>query len=165
MTRANRVFVLVVLGLALFCTPLWSQEDNPVGQVTWLEVSAGFYHTCGITSDGIAYCWGGNGKGELGTGTTDNSPTPVPVAGDFRFATISSGVSHSCGLTVDGSTYCWGRNSRGELGTGTTDNSPTPVPVTGGLRFTTIGAVATPAGSPTQGRSSAGETPPQPRSL
>ncbi len=134
----RRLFLIPIL--ALSCTPLWSQEDNPARQVTWVEVSAGVYHTCGITVDGTAYCWGGDGKGELGTGTTDNSPTPVPVAGDLRFATISAGDAHTCGLTVDGSAYCWGTNSWGELGTGTTEGSPKPVAVTGGLRFATISA-------------------------
>lgn len=132
--------LFLVPTLGLFCAPLWSQESNPVRQVTWVEISAGCYHTCGITSDGTAYCWGGDGKGELGTGTTDNSHAPVPVAGNLRFAAISAGQSHTCGITVDGSTYCWGTNSSGELGNGTTERSPMPVPVTGNFRFATISA-------------------------
>jgi hypothetical protein len=37
-------------------------------------------HTCGIATDGFAYCWGANESGELGDGTTHDSPLPVKVA-------------------------------------------------------------------------------------
>jgi alpha-tubulin suppressor-like RCC1 family protein len=35
------------------------------------QVSAGHVHTCGVTTDDRAYCWGANG-GALGDGTTAN---------------------------------------------------------------------------------------------
>ncbi len=38
-------------------------------------------HTCGIDLEGFAYCWGVNESGELGNGTTHDSPFPVKVAG------------------------------------------------------------------------------------
>jgi alpha-tubulin suppressor-like RCC1 family protein len=47
--------------------------------VTFLKISAGFSHTCAVTAIGSAYCWGQNGVGELGDGTTQlrNVPTRV----------------------------------------------------------------------------------------
>lgn len=36
--------------------------------------------TCGARVDGELFCWGYNGNGELGNGTTTNSSTPTPVA-------------------------------------------------------------------------------------
>jgi alpha-tubulin suppressor-like RCC1 family protein len=36
-------------------------------------------HTCGVATDGNAFCWGGNDMGELGTRTTTPSTTPVRV--------------------------------------------------------------------------------------
>lgn len=43
-------------------------------------LDAGIIHTCGVTADGLAYCWGGNLWGQLGDGTTSIRLVPVPVA-------------------------------------------------------------------------------------
>jgi alpha-tubulin suppressor-like RCC1 family protein len=51
-----------------------------VGGVIFAEVSAGQAHTCGVTATGDAYCWGYNGNGQLGDGTTTNRLTPARVA-------------------------------------------------------------------------------------
>src|SRR3712207_1155025 len=36
------------------------------------QVSGGSEHTCGVTSDNRAYCWGRNNEGQLGDGTLSN---------------------------------------------------------------------------------------------
>lgn len=51
------------------------------GGLTFATISAGQGHTCGVTTDGVAYCWGANGNGQLGDGTTTSSTVPVKVAG------------------------------------------------------------------------------------
>jgi alpha-tubulin suppressor-like RCC1 family protein len=38
-------------------------------------------HTCGVTIDNLAYCWGDNDNGQLGDGTINNHRKPTPVAG------------------------------------------------------------------------------------
>ena len=43
-------------------------------------IKAGDISTCGLTSTGVAYCWGDNEYGQLGDGTTTASATPVKVA-------------------------------------------------------------------------------------
>jgi alpha-tubulin suppressor-like RCC1 family protein len=44
-------------------------------------IVAGAFHVCGVLRDsGLAYCWGANGAGELGNGTTRTTSVPTPVA-------------------------------------------------------------------------------------
>ena len=50
------------------------------GLASMSVISAGRSHTCGVTTSGQAYCWGANGLGEFGDGTTDDSAFPVPVS-------------------------------------------------------------------------------------
>jgi alpha-tubulin suppressor-like RCC1 family protein len=66
--------------------------------LAFLQVSAGGYHTCGITLDNKAYCWGLNVWGELGDGTTTERLAPVPVAGGLSFTQISAGIDYTCGV-------------------------------------------------------------------
>jgi alpha-tubulin suppressor-like RCC1 family protein len=51
------------------------------GGLTFVALSAGGTHSCGLTTGGLAYCWGENVRGQLGTGTTTNSSVPVRVSG------------------------------------------------------------------------------------
>ncbi|PYO64030.1 MAG: hypothetical protein DMD28_00275 [Gemmatimonadetes bacterium] len=51
-----------------------------------VSVSAGLYHSCGVTPSGATYCWGDNAFGQLGNGTTTSSLTPVAVSGGLTFA-------------------------------------------------------------------------------
>lgn len=65
-------------------------------------------HTCGLTTFGLAVCWGANGYGQRGDGSTANSAAATRIAGGLSFASVTTGWFHSCGLTTDGVTYCWG---------------------------------------------------------
>ncbi len=49
------------------------------GGLTFTTVSAGRISTCGLLSDGSAYCWGNNIAGQLGDGSTTSSSVPVLV--------------------------------------------------------------------------------------
>jgi alpha-tubulin suppressor-like RCC1 family protein len=100
-----------------------------VGGLSFERVTAGFIHTCGATTTNRAYCWGANGNGQLGDGTTSQRLRPVAVAGGQLFKQLSAGDAHTCGLTSDGLVYCWGDNSAGQLGDGTRTERLTPIPV------------------------------------
>ncbi len=110
------------------------------GGLRFTSISAGeIWHTCGLTTVGMAYCWGQGGAGQLGDGS-EESDIPVPVSGGMLFTLISAGGYHSCGVTAEGSAFCWGHNHEGELGNGTTTSVAAPVPVAGGHRFASLSA-------------------------
>jgi len=95
------------------------------------SISAKGYHTCAVTTSGGAKCWGLNGSGQLGDGTTTNRSTPVDVSGlTSGAASIHVGEEYTCVLTTSGGAKCWGENY-GQLGDGTTISSSTPVDVSG----------------------------------
>jgi hypothetical protein len=72
-------------------------------------LTAGSEHTCGVTLDGRAWCWGDNRSGQLGHGDVEASGIKVsPVAGDLRFRSIAAGASHTCAVSVEGGLWCWG---------------------------------------------------------
>jgi hypothetical protein len=107
-----------------------------LGALRFFLLTAGADHTCGLALDSLAYCWGSNLGGQLGTGGEPTaSATPVPVAGSFRFGAIAAGQWYTCALTADGAAYCWGYNGEGELGDGSRVSRSTPTPVAGGHSF------------------------------
>jgi alpha-tubulin suppressor-like RCC1 family protein len=143
-----------VNGVALaapLAVPFTTGTNGPATGLVFASVSAGFHHSCGVTTNGAAYCWGDNGAGELGDGTTTSSATPVAVAGGLTFQSVSAGEMHTCGVTMDGAAYCWGAPANGDNGIDTTTwrtcwplgGTPrclTPLPVVGGLRFASVSA-------------------------
>ena len=107
-----------------------------VGGLRFRQVSAGYYSTCGVTTDYRAYCWGDNARGELGDGTTTDRLKPVPVAGGRQFRQVEVTFQHTCGVSYpDHRAYCWGDNAEGQLGDGARTIRLTPVAVAGTLAF------------------------------
>ncbi len=115
-----------------------------------LEASG--WHSCGVASDGTAYCWGTNEYGELGTTNPtvfcedyfrahySCTGTPQQVNTTLEFVALSGSQGHglTCGLTAQGEAHCWGFGLWGQLGNGQLSNSATPVAVAGGLQYESI---------------------------
>ena len=78
------------------------------------QVSAGAAHSCAITNTGALWCWGSNGQGQLGDGTTAGKSTPALISGS-GVTSVTAGTAHTCALTAQG-TKCWGSDSAGQLG-------------------------------------------------
>ena len=72
-------------GSLRYCPVGCGRSPVPVaGGLTFAAVSAGAGHSCGVTTDGVLYCWGSNASGQLGVGSAaynDYQDEPVPVAG------------------------------------------------------------------------------------
>jgi alpha-tubulin suppressor-like RCC1 family protein len=49
------------------------------GSLSFAQIAGARYHTCGVTPDGVAYCWGGTGGGELGVSSPTQTSTPIRV--------------------------------------------------------------------------------------
>jgi len=139
-----------------------TEQDTPTAvlgpgggaALSFVSLTAGGDYTCGLISDGTAYCWGENATGQLGDGTTIERHTPTAVVGPGGGAALSfaslSAARHAtgasvCGITGSGTAYCWGMNFWGELGDGTTTERHTPTVVVGpggsaALSFASINA-------------------------
>jgi alpha-tubulin suppressor-like RCC1 family protein len=120
--------------------PMQAATASAAVALAFHQVDAGAIHSCGVTTDEQAYCWGSNVAGELGDGTATDRLTPVAVVGGLRFRNVSAGEEHSCGVTTDNVAYCWGFNGSGQVGDGTTTRRSTPVPVAGGHLFRQVSA-------------------------
>ncbi|MEZ4673994.1 MAG: hypothetical protein R2932_07085 [Caldilineaceae bacterium] len=95
-------------------------------------IAVGTWHTCALTEERTVHCWGRNGNGQLGDGTTISHSQPLTVSGSLTaVTTIAAGDLYSCAVTGDGGALCWGHNFYGQLGNGTTTDSSTPVAVSG----------------------------------
>jgi alpha-tubulin suppressor-like RCC1 family protein len=130
----------------------WQLSPRPAHRVTvratplpFRALSVGGGHTCGLTAQGTAFCWGVNDYGQLGDGTTADRTRPAAVAGGLRFAELTAGGSRTCGRTVAGEAFCWGLNA------GQPWNKP--VAIARGLRFVELST----GGAYTCGRTAAGQ--------
>ncbi|MCX5859780.1 MAG: hypothetical protein NT056_07800 [Proteobacteria bacterium] len=121
--------------------------SGTTGAWTSSFLGAGGFQTCAVTSDGGVKCWGSNGVGQIGNGSSsgpstcnDGSKTIACSKTALDVSTLSSGIAkvvgggnHNCALTTgtSGGVKCWGYNKYGQLGNSSTTNSSTPVNVTG----------------------------------
>jgi hypothetical protein len=102
-------------------------------------VSAGYQHSCTVSTAGAVKCWGQNTYGGLGNGSMTDSSVPVSVLGaTTNGAQVDTGWHTTCALSSAGSAKCWGQNSSGEIGDGTTTFRLTPVTVSGLGTYTTL---------------------------
>ena len=122
-----------------------------------VAIASSFYGACALMVNGGVKCWGENGFGQLGNGTTTDSATPVDVVTSstdtsaLRGVTAISGsaTQTTCALMFSGGVKCWGVNDGGQLGAGTTDTySTAPVDVLAASGSTTpmSGAVSVTSG-------------------
>ena len=108
-------------------------SDTPVpaaGGMSFAKLISSRATVCGLTAGNVAYCWGSNGSGAVGDGSsTTTRPSPSQVAGNLVFADLMTGSASGniCGVANTGRAYCWGHGTFGQIGQGTMASSNVPV--------------------------------------
>ena len=93
----REVLVPEVAACRAWLEELEPQKERPPANYRFLQVDAGGFHTCGVTVDGEAVCWGDNRRGQ------SDSP-------EGTFTQINAGGYHTCAMDLDGNVTCWGRS-------------------------------------------------------
>lgn len=109
-------------------SPVYVQGISGAVEVT---TSSGTSFTCVRLDSGKVSCWGDNRYGQLGDGTTVNSPSPVEVLVLAGVRQISAGVYNSCARNALGKVFCWGAAGFA-VGFGST---PVEIPVQDEIEF------------------------------
>jgi alpha-tubulin suppressor-like RCC1 family protein len=133
-----------------------NNDDSPVpvhiggtlaGKVT--DIGGSNNTSCAI-AEGKIYCWGSNGNGQVGIGSTSNVNTPRLVStgsgssdlpASYTATALSTSGSRAAQMcaVANGKAYCWGQNGNGSIGnnatvSSTSNNITTPTKVyDGGL--------------------------------
>ncbi len=120
-----RLRLVLPIGASLYliagCESPTERTEPIIDRPEFTEISAGTWHTCAVSTEGDAYCWG-----ESATGTI-----PSLVEGGLKFDTISVGSNDACGITRDASAYCWHLEA---------DSMGIPMKVETDMKFQSIGA-------------------------
>jgi alpha-tubulin suppressor-like RCC1 family protein len=115
--RAVRtLWVLCLASLAWAAAPARAQDLPTLLGEPVTQVSARSATSCALTQSGGVYCWGGNGGGQLGNGTSGGGHHPVPgpvkgVGGSGNLTgvvAVGVNVNNVCALTQAGGVLCWG---------------------------------------------------------
>lgn len=67
----------------------------PAASGSFVSVSAGYAHSCGVRTDGTLTCWGDNEFGQL------DAPTG-------SFVSVSASGDHACAVRTERTVACWG---------------------------------------------------------
>lgn len=118
------------------------------------QVAVGKYSACAVLEDGTVDCWGANGYGNLGDGSSVgpekcryvflNAPScstdPVRVRGLIGVTQVALGAGSDCAVLNAGTVSCWGDDELAALGSPPDEHSGcaagtscavTPTPVNG----------------------------------
>ena len=113
-------------------------DDEPFRPSDGRIVGVGDAHSCAATVFDTVWCWGANGSGQLGNGSTTDSVLPVQAGPDSALKdkyplAVAAGRAHTCVLALteylETALYCWGDNGQGQLGDSSLTSRSSPVQV------------------------------------
>lgn len=125
---------------ALICVSIEVPASSVAQRATaasgsWSAVSGGEAHACAVKNDATLWCWGDNGGGQLGIGSTEDQHSPSQVGSD-PWLSVAAGGAETCGVRTDHTMWCWGT---GPLGRGERyDTSTIPVRIGVGAAWKTV---------------------------
>ena len=118
-----------IIGASLFlrAVPAIATNDDAIAPVfTPKKIISGSRYTCALSTAGQVKCWGSNGNGELGIGSTAKVGNLLDTMGpnlqavnlgkDIIAKDMCAGSAFSCAVTTTGGVKCWGVNTSGQLG-------------------------------------------------
>jgi alpha-tubulin suppressor-like RCC1 family protein len=111
-----------------------------IGGHQFRSISAGEFHTCAVTTDNHAYCWGYNSWGNLGIDSAEDYTRhdPTMLQSDPPLSSVTVANQLSCGLNAAGAAFCWGAGWLG--GSWSAVGVAVPAAVSGGLAYSTLSA-------------------------
>lgn len=109
--------------------PITTQQS-----VALASMASGFGPTlsCGIATDGAAWCWGSQYSTVMPT-----RPDPGKPAANQAVSALSTSGSHTCAISA-GTVLCWGLDNAGQLGDNSRTNRDTPAPINSTLSFNAV---------------------------
>lgn len=142
--RANGASTLIVSDPITVRPPAFTKVSVGGGPAFSFPITQA-RHTCGLTTVGAMFCWGGSIWGAMGIATNDataNVLAPELVATNLLFKDVDAGNIHTCGVTSTAEAYCWGSNLNGRLGDADPQGGTKsrPAAVAGDLFFVSISA-------------------------
>jgi len=97
---------------------------------TWLQFSAGKFHSAFVKSDNTLWSSGDNTYGQLGINTSGAGPYVYPlqeISASTSWKQTACGDNHTMTVKTDGTLWGWGYNAYGQLGDNTITNKSSPV--------------------------------------
>ncbi len=84
---------------------------TPTGEI--IDVAVGRHTSCALRNNGKVYCWGSNGGGRLGIGSSDGQPHPSPVQAALLpendlVTDIQMSSMGAMARLESGQLFCWG---------------------------------------------------------
>ncbi|HMN67242.1 MAG TPA: choice-of-anchor D domain-containing protein [Bdellovibrionales bacterium] len=104
---------------------------------SYLTVSAGENHSCGITTTNVLKCWGAGANGKLGTGGTGNQGSPVVINSGTNYIDVATASTSTCAINASGTMRCAGQWIYGISGATDLDHTSF-VDVDSGIHYTEV---------------------------
>jgi alpha-tubulin suppressor-like RCC1 family protein len=101
-------------------TSMLAQPTRAGSDADWESVAVGWFHSCGIRSEGRLFCWGRAIEGQLGQASVDPIGVPTAVTPPERAQRVALGNFFTLATDDTGALYSAGANDKGNLGLGDT---------------------------------------------